>query len=111
MHGDHHDVFITLMVVIAGSAASLLNSLVSVITLFIASLLIVILGLISPIHTYFVCDVKMLSNSQLLYKNEAPFCKDTCSINFVRVLLFLIGHLIIAQSFKDEENPSQVVLI
>ena len=111
MYGDHHDVCITLVVVIAGSTASLLNSLVPVITLFIASLLIVILGLMSPIHTYFVCDVKMLSNYQLLYKNEAPFCKDTCSINFVRVLPFLIGRLIIAQSFKDEENSSQVVLI
>ena len=111
MYGDHHDVCVTLIIVTAGSAASLLNSLVPVMTLFIASLLIVIVGLMSPIHTYFVCDVKMLSNSQLLYKNQAPFCKETCSINFVRVLLFLIGHLIIAQSFKDEENSSQVDLI
>ena len=111
MYGDHHDARVTLIIVTAGSAASLLNSLGPVITLFIASLLIVILRLISPIHTYFVCDVKMLSNSQLMYKNKALFCKNKCSIKIVRVLLFLIGRLIIAQIFKDEVNSSQVILI
>ena len=81
MYCNHHDVCVTLIIVTAGSAASLLNLLIPLITLFIASLLIVILGLISPIHTYFVCDVIMVSNYQLLFENEVPFCKNTCSIN------------------------------
>ena len=96
MYDDHRDVCATFIIVTAGSAASLLNSLVPVIKLFIASLLIMIFGLMSLILTNFVCDVEMLSNSQLLFENEVPFCKNTCNVKFARVLLFLIGHVIIA---------------
>ena len=47
--------------------------------------------------------VKMLSTSQLLFENQVSFCKNTCNIKFVKVLPFLIGHLIFARSFKDEK--------